>query len=382
MPKTNHHRQIVSGNVRLPVAPTARLMVVMVMLVFVVSCLEGFARMAVHTGGSVLVVDAWMVNNLTRRRSGTTTIHNMGKGFNKARNKQAELAKKIVIAKSQNQAVPSTSDEIKTSSNNDRDIKAQQKSKDTDDNQQERMKEFETLLRTTKGAIPWGDDSGSDSGSANMNPAGSKTKKKKIVPQVNHNRSTKSKRKKDEKNNNNVGNNRNTQGVVIEARRQHFESLIDATTSAPLGPIGAAKLVPWVGPLLKKGLIVFVDPRSNSKDLRRTMLYHATSSLLDGNIDVDIAFVTADSVGESQAWLKRNEITPNPTSNKIHILCDAQWSFMKKYEIVGDTIDHPWSMAMMAFDTKGDIVRMERDVEPSHCNQLVSDTRDKDLNIE
>ena len=238
----------------------------------------------------------------------------MGKGFNKARNKQAELAKKMAIAKSQNQAAPSTTSDDKVTlsdepknTNNDKDIKTQQTLKDTTDNdkQQQRMKDFETLLRTTKGAMP----TGNDSESAFIAPiqAGSNTKKKKkIIPQVNHNRPTKSKKKKDGKNKENV---RNTQGAVIEAKRQHFESLIDATTSAPLGPIGAAKLVPWVPPFLKKGLIVFVDPRSNSKDLRRTMLFHASSSLVEisGNdnidADVDVAFVTADSVGETQAWV-------------------------------------------------------------------------------
>lgn len=281
---------------------------IVVVMLFVFSCLEGSTR-AVH-GGSVLVVDAWTVNCLTRRRSGKTTIHNMGKGFNRVRNKQAELVKKMAIAKSQNQAAPFTSETTtsavpKNNNDNDKDIKTQ-KSKDTDDKQQEGMDDFETLLRTTKGAMPTGDDSES----AYFAPiqAGSNTKKKKkIVPLVNHNRSTKTKNKKKEENSNDddgVRNNRNTQGVVVEARRKHFESLIDVTTTAPLGPIGAAKLVPWVPPFLKKGLIVFVDPRSNSKDLRRTMLYHASSSLVvpgDVDVDVDIAFVTADSVGETQS---------------------------------------------------------------------------------
>ena len=48
---------------------------------------------------------------------------------------------------------------------------------------------------------------------------------------------------------------------------------------------------------------------------------------------------------------------------------------MKDYEIVGDdTIDHRWSMVLLAFDTKGNLVRMEREVEASHCSQLVAET--------
>ena len=53
---------------------------------------------------------------------------------------------------------------------------------------------------------------------------------------------------------------------------------------------------------------------------------------------------------------------------------------MTTYEIVGDSIDHRWSMTMLAFDTKGDIVRMERDVEPSRCGELIASTM-KDLGV-
>ena len=45
---------------------------------------------------------------------------------------------------------------------------------------------------------------------------------------------------------------------------------------------------------------------------------------------------------------------------------------MTTYEIVGDAIDHRWSMVMLVFDTKGDLVRMERDVEPSRCGEVVA----------
>lgn len=48
---------------------------------------------------------------------------------------------------------------------------------------------------------------------------------------------------------------------------------------------------------------------------------------------------------------------------------------MKEYEIVGDdAIDHRWSMVLLAFDTKGNLVRMERNIKASLCSQLVSET--------
>ena len=80
------------------------------------------------------------------------------------------------------------------------------------------------------------------------------------------------------------------------------------------------------------------------------------------------------------SWLKRNGIdsataTATATStSKVRIFSDPQLSFMASYEIIGDDIDHRWSMTMLVFDTNGDILRVERDVDPSRSNQLVSST--------
>jgi hypothetical protein len=248
--------------------------------------------MALH---GVSVAEAWVTDHLARRRSNTIVI-DMGKGFNRARNKQAELAKKMAAAKSQNKAA--------SSSDTTQGIPAKKKKKGNcistnagesrnDDAVQERRDDFEILLRTTKGAIPSGDDTES----AYIAPiqAGSKSKPKQTISPANH-----SKRPRKRKTIENKEEEEQHQRVV-EARRSDFESLIDVGTSAPLGPIGAAKLVPWVPPFLKKGLIVLVDPRSNSKDLRRAMEYHASSSRPPSKDAVDTAFVTADSVGETKA---------------------------------------------------------------------------------
>ncbi len=230
---------------------------------------------------SILVIDPWMIDDIMLcHRSRQTTIH-MGKGFNRARNKQAELAKKMAAAKSQKQAAVPGSD---TTTN------GREHNKDSTSDENEGRDDFEALLRTTKGAIP----SGFDTESAYIVPieAGSKTKPKNILPQT---------PKKPRKSKKNTNDRTVRTQAISEAKRKHFESLIDASTSAPLGPIGAVKLVPWVPPFLKKGLVVFVDPRSNSNDLRRAIDYHASSSLTLSSSELDIAFVTADSLGETKA---------------------------------------------------------------------------------
>jgi hypothetical protein len=86
------------------------------------------------------------------------------------------------------------------------------------------------------------------------------------------------------------------------------------------------------------------------------------------------------------SWLTRNGLLVSLTSNKIRILSDPQLSFMSSYGIIGGggdededatataAADYRWSMSMLVFDTNGDTVQFERDVDPSHCNELVTKT--------
>jgi len=308
--------------------------------------------------------------------SSSLTLLHMGKGFNKARNKQAELAKKMAIAKSQNsqKAEGDGTNDVDAGSNaNNNDIDGSgSDANDADRDQDRKMREeFEKLLQTTSGSMPIGDDAES----AFIPPiqAGSKLKKKIAPPKVAKPKKISAKQQQAQQEEKKL--------TQMQVQRRHFESLVDVETAAPLGAIGAAKLVPWVPPFLKTGLIVLVDPRSNSNDLRRAMKYQASSAAYktneisksdkNNNQAADVIFVTADSVGETKAWLKRNKMdvvaaatnaAPLPS---IRILTDPGMSFMTRYEIIGDTLDQRWSMTMLVFDTYGKIIRLVRDVEPS-----------------
>mmetsp|Transcript_27775 Transcript_27775/g.58220 ORF Transcript_27775/g.58220 Transcript_27775/m.58220 type:complete len:376 (-) Transcript_27775:768-1895(-) len=335
----------------------------------------------------MLAANALTITPLGERISAMTSLR-MGKGFNKARNKQAELAKKMALAKFQNKKEPSDG---MNKSNENKNMETTGRGggggggDDGGDTHDERKlrQDFEKLLQSTKGAIPIGDDGGS----AYISPiqAGSKLKKK-IAPKrkqpsekemkVLQEQQREKERQKDKV-------------YRIESQRLHFESLIDVETSAPLGAIGAAKLVPWVPPFVKIGLIVLADPRSNSNDLRKAMKYqHSSHSKLeaDGNgvnnnkNEIDVVFITADSVGETNAWLKRNDMDISATSkskptgptSKIRVCSDPRLSFMTSYEIIADDIEHRWSLTMLVFDTNGSILQSERDVDASNCNQLIS----------
>jgi hypothetical protein len=85
------------------------------------------------------------------------------------------------------------------------------------------------------------------------------------------------------------------------AKRIHFEQLFSmenmASSSQPLGPIGAAQLVPWVPPYLTNYLMVLADPRKHSGDLRQAILYLTSNLALD--ILPNVVVITSDSNEET-----------------------------------------------------------------------------------
>lgn len=61
------------------------------------------------------------------------------------------------------------------------------------------------------------------------------------------------------------------QGDVSE--RRHFESLQCVFSNRPIGPIGAAQMVPWVPPFLSQTMIVVADPRPRSSEWRAAVQF-------------------------------------------------------------------------------------------------------------
>jgi hypothetical protein len=197
----------------------------------------------------------------------------MGKGFNRAKNKQAELAKKLATARKEKGSIEGDGKE----------------EDDVNNNIDKERKLFDELLSTTKGAIPTDDDTESAfianiKAGQSKKPKVMKPPKSPLIKQAND----ASKKKEEEK----------------VAQRLNFERLVEINienwSNNPLGPIGAAQLVPWVPPYLNDCLVVFVDPRSNSGDLRQTIKY-LTSNLEDDKSRRQVIFVTADSTQEMKS---------------------------------------------------------------------------------
>jgi hypothetical protein len=248
-------------------------------------------------------------------------------GFSKARSKQAELAKKMADAKTVIQKTPHTNSleneeffSSTTSQNKDSSNQGNNNNKDeaSRDKETQDCELFAKLLSTTRGAIPT--DKDTDAAFILPMTAG-KTKakiKQKPPPSLSKVEKPPSAKELQQK-----------QDEAKTAQRIHFESLIDVETSRPLGAIGAAQLVPWVPPYLTDCLIVLVDPRANSGDLRQALKYvtsnlqqqqHQQSNEKDGRDEKDaptttseggrvknkrlrdqVIFISADSVEETKS---------------------------------------------------------------------------------
>ena len=93
-----------------------------------------------------------------------------------------------------------------------------------------------------------------------------------------------------------------------KGERKHFETLVEVATGKPLGPIEAAKLVPWVPPYIHNSLVVVADPRKQSSELRQAIQYIQTmlndedddASITEAEKKIQIIAISSDSVAETK----------------------------------------------------------------------------------
>jgi hypothetical protein len=207
----------------------------------------------------------------------------MGKGFNNAKNKQAELAKKMEAAKKKQNGEEGEPEVVAAI--------------ETEDEKLQRDREEFAQLLLKSSALPKPEKRLSMSRSSDQATSASVPTNR--GPKVKAKTLKKRKMKQGGKNDNNQDGEEEDaplqQGDI--ARRRDFEPLLSTETSIPLGPITAAQLVPWVPPFLSNYLVVVADPRAQSGDLHQTIQY--LSSNLEPEVLHQVMVVTADSPAET-----------------------------------------------------------------------------------
>jgi hypothetical protein len=209
----------------------------------------------------------------------------------KAHNRQAELARKLKLAKQQQHLL--TTGNLTTIEN----ATGNNFQSENDSNQQQRLEmkktEFDRLLAQNVSPL-------NENEALHASQRGAATKTTTLLPKL-----SKPQIKRTKKIVKTIENSTQVDLPLQEgdtAIRLHFESLVCTSTRKPLGPMGAAQLVPWVPPYLNRNLIVVVDPRKHSSEWRSIVqLLTSNYSNLMGDLQSSIIAVTVDDPDETTA---------------------------------------------------------------------------------
>lgn len=216
----------------------------------------------------------------------------MGKGFNKAGNKQADLARKLALAKQQtNKEEPASPIESEGSiaSLSEAEIKKRN----------DKLR-FEELLKRESASVL--NDYSKD---------GYLTKDQE-EEEVQAARS---------------GVDRLFEGD--QAPSEPFEELVSVESGNAVGKAGVSRLVPW---LRKNGqddyLIILTDPRRKSPEMRES-IQHLTTELPLGVLS-KLIVVNVDSPAENRRWMKKNGV------ENVEVYSDEKLQWMRAYTALGE----------------------------------------------
>jgi len=123
------------------------------------------------------------------------------------------------------------------------------------------------------------------------------------------------------------------------APTQVFEELVSIKSENAIGETGATRLLPW---LRKNGggggkgyLIVVCDPRVKSPDFRDTVkAFRMEKEILSHAI-----FINADTPAENRRWLKKDKLM----DSGIRLFSDEKREWMRTYTALGE---QRWSMTL------------------------------------
>ena len=244
----------------------------------------------------------------------------MGKGLNKARNKQGELARRLELAKQQREnSVP---DEEKA-------ILSDEEMRIKND----RLR-FEEMLRNTAVAI------------GNDFESGGYLSQEQEEEEIKLARS---------------GVDRRFEGDAAPAAP--FEELVSIKSENVLGSAGAARLVPW----LRKNegrrseyLAIISDPRPKSTELRSTIKQLAAS--LPPHLLERLIVINADSPAENRRWMKKND------AFQVEIYSDEKMEWMRSYTALGEK---RWSMTLFVIADER-IQKLARDIDGIQATKVVT----------
>ena len=141
-----------------------------------------------------------------------------------------------------------------------------------------------------------------------------------------------------------------------------FAELVSIKTEAPIGLDAAERLVPWTGKTSHKHdfLVCFADPRPKSPELRKTMKKLLTD--LPPDELKRLIIINSDSPAENRRWLKRNGLW-----DKLQVYSDEKMEWMQAYTALGEK---RWSMSMFLIADEL-VQKLAREVDVDRASRTI-----------
>mmetsp|Transcript_9543 Transcript_9543/g.13811 ORF Transcript_9543/g.13811 Transcript_9543/m.13811 type:complete len:307 (+) Transcript_9543:21-941(+) len=141
-----------------------------------------------------------------------------------------------------------------------------------------------------------------------------------------------------------------------------FENLVHWKSEKALGVLGAERILPWVKPKssdkAKDYLVVISDPRSNSVEFRQTI--KTLEKSLPKDILDRLIVINADSPLDNRKCAKKLGIT------KIELYSDEKREWMREYSALGSK---RWAMTLFVL-ADGKVQKLVRELDPYFAEEV------------
>jgi len=261
----------------------------------------------------------------------SSTALSMG-GMNR-RNKQADLARKMALAKKQRLNPDATLDDM----DDDKNKENRGGLSDEEVKKQNDLKRFEDMLNSDASTVRTMDEFGGDSYLT----------------------------KTQEEEEANAGYSRVERIYEGDpAPSAPFENLVSVKSGNPLGKFGAEKILPWVkhqanSQKAKDYVVVMTDPRTKSLELRQVMKTFVKR--LPENILDRLLVVNADSPNDNRKFAKKNMVS------SLNVYSDEKREWMREYTALGEK---RWAICLFVL-SEGRVQKLVREMDPDLAPTVV-----------
>ncbi|CAB9524003.1 expressed unknown protein [Seminavis robusta] len=279
----------------------------------------------VTLGLFALDADAFSPLHHHHHKTSCTTLF-MGKGLNKFKNKQADLKRKLELAKQQNKK-----DDI----DDDDDTSQQKHLTDEEIKEQNDRKRFEQLLQREGATM------------LNNYESEGYLSTQQEEEEITAARS---------------GADRIFEGDPAPV--DCFEGLVSVTTEKSIAKKGTGRLVPWLAKDYNIDhddyRVIICDPRQQSTDLHQAM--KDLNGALPKDIKDRLYYINADTPAENRRWLKKNGL------RHLDVYCDDDdKTWMRSYTALGDK---RWYISMFVIH-KGKVSKLVREMDVYNAPKTV-----------